>query len=125
MKGNELKVFDNYLSNRKQFTEVTGYTSNTQIIQTVVPQGSILGPLLFVLYINYLSTSSNNCKMIMYVDDTTLYCIIENREECKDIINKELSIIHQWLTSNKLSLNINNTKFMVFHTTENKLNIQI
>ena len=52
VKGSELKLFDNYLSNRKQYTEVNGYKSNTQMIQTGVPQGSILGPLLFLLYIN-------------------------------------------------------------------------
>ena len=56
----------------------------------------------------------------MYADDTTLYCNIENREHCEDTINKELSNIHQWLTSNKLSLNIKMTKFMVFHTTKIK-----
>ena len=49
MKRRELKLFDNYLSNRKQFTDVNDYKSNTQIIQTGVPQGSILGPLLFLL----------------------------------------------------------------------------
>ena len=121
VKGSELKLFDNYLSNRKQYTEVNGYKSNTQMIQTGVPQGSILGPLLFLLYINDLPRSSNNFKMIMYADDTTLYCNIENREHCEDTINKELSNIHQWLTSNKLSLNIKKTKFMVFHTTKKKI----
>ena len=78
MKGSELKLFDNYLSNRKQYTEVNGYKSNTKMIQTGVPQGSILGPLQFLLYINDLPTSSNNFKMIMYADDTTLYYNIEN-----------------------------------------------
>ena len=95
MKGSELKLFDNYyLSNRKQYTEVIGYKSNNQIIQEGVPQGFILGPLLFLLYINDIPTYSNNFKMIMYADDTTLYCNIENPEECENTINKELSNIH-------------------------------
>ena len=54
--------------------------------------------------------------MIMYADDTSLYWNIENHEDCEDIINIELSNIHQWL-----SLNIKKTKFMVFHTTKNKI----
>ena len=97
-----------------------GYKYNTQMIQTGVHQGSIWRPLLFVLYINDISTSSNTFKMIMDAEDTTLYCNIENREYCENTINKELSNIHQWLTSNKLSLNIKNTKFKVFHTTKKK-----
>ena len=118
VKGSELKLFENYLSNRKQYTEVNGSKSNTQMIQTGESQGSILGTLLFLLYINDLPASSNNFKMIIYADDTTLYCNIENRENCKDTIKKEFSSMHQWLTSNKLSLNMKKTKFMVFHTTK-------
>ena len=72
------------------------------------------------IHITYSSTTSNNFKMIMYADDTTLYCNIENRKHRKDTINKKLSNIHQWFTSNKLSLNIKKTKFMVFHTTKKK-----
>ena len=85
---------DNYQSNRKQYTEVNGYKSNTQMIQTGVPHGSILWPLLFLLYINDFPTSSNNFMMIMYVDDTTLYCNFENRENCEDtlIMNYETYI---------------------------------
>ena len=84
-----------------------------------------LGALLFLLYINDLPTSSNNFKMIMYADVTTLYCNIENHENCEDTINKELINIHKCLTSTKLSLNIKRTKFMVFHTNKKKMNSQI
>ena len=125
MKGSELKLFDNYLSNRKQYTEVNCYKYNTQMIQTGVPQGSILGPLLFLLYTNDLPTSSNTFKMIMYADDTTLYCNIEKCEHCEDTINKELSNIHQWLTSNKLSLNIKKTKIWYSTPLRKKVNTQI
>ena len=91
------------------------------MIQTGVSQVSIMGPLLFLLYINDLPTFINNIKMIMYADDTTLYCNIESRKNCEDTIINELSNIHQWLSSNKLSLNIKNTKFRVFQTTKKKI----
>ena len=70
-------VSSNYLTiinqtNRKQFTEINGYKSNTQIIQIWVPQGSILGPLLFLLYINNIPTASNNFKMTMYHHSATI-----------------------------------------------------
>ena len=83
VKESDLKS-DNYQSNRKQYTEVNVYKSNTQMIQTGVPQGSILRPLLFLVYINDFPTSNTNFKMIMYVDDTSKYCNIENHENCED-----------------------------------------
>ena len=63
------------------------------MVQTEVPQGSILGRMLFLLYISYLPTSSNNLKMIMYADDATLDCNIENREDCENTINNGCLLI--------------------------------
>ena len=80
-------------------------------ISTGVPQGSVLGPLLFLIYIN-----GHIFTMLMYADDTTLYCNVNNNVT-EDLLNYELSKICGWLIgANKLALNVSKTKFMVFHT---------
>ena len=97
------------------YVKFSGHKSNTLPILTGVPQGSVLGPLLFLVCINDLPLVSNIFDMLMYADDTTLYCNI-NRNVTTEVINGELLKINQWLGANKLSLNVSKTKFMVFHT---------
>ena len=75
--------------------------------------GSVLGPLLFLIYINDLPLVSNVFNMVMYADDTTLFCNIDNNVT---VINRELLKVYEWLGANKLSLNVAKSKFMVFHT---------
>ena len=97
-------LFRSYLSNRFQFVDLNGSKSSLKKIYTGVPQGSILGPLLFLIYINDLPSVSDLLNMLMYADDTTLYCNITEVDELT--INNELQKNTDWLSSNKLSLNI-------------------
>ena len=107
-------VFDwvkNYLSNRKQYMFYDGEDSVKQPIKCGVPQGSILGPILFILYINDLCFTSEKLKYILFADDTNLLYSNSNLNDLTKIMNTELCTIFRWFKVNKLSLNINKTNF--------------
>ena len=93
-------------------------------ISTGVPQGSILGPLLFIIYINDFCNASKLFKMIIYADDTTLYSTLDVfGNYISKNLNLELIKVADWLKLNKLSINIKKSKFMVFHMPQKQVNI--
>ena len=118
--GVENLMLRTYLSNRHEYVENNDSKSETKSISIGVPQGSILGPLLFLIYINDLPRVSRVFSMLMYADDTTLYCNINNANS-DIILYNELCKISDWLSSNKLSFNVKKTKYMVFHTPQKKV----
>ena len=117
-----LKLLCSYLTNRKQFVSLDNTESNLLNIHTGIPQGSILGPLLFIIYINDLPQSCSSFVPIIYADDTTLYTKI-NETNAELSINQELEHINIWLRVNKLSLNAKKTKFMIFHKKNKKFKV--
>ena len=117
-------LLKSYFTDRYQYVDYKSARSPTKSIITGVPQGSILGPLLFLIYINDLPLVSQIFDMIMYADDTTLYCNI-NRNISDQDINAELKKVSDWLCSNKLSLNVKKTKYMVFYTAHRKVTYPI
>ena len=114
VRGNTHKWFANYLLGRRHFVELNDVRSQAQEIQCGVPQGSILGPILFILYINDLPLSSDLLPII-YADDTNLFHSGKSIFDCIRDINIEMVKISDWITSNRLSLNIDKTNFIVFN----------
>jgi hypothetical protein len=116
IKNTPLLWFKNYLKNRMQYVQLDDTKSTLLPISTGVPQGSILGPLLFIIYMNDISEVSNKFEAILYADDTSLTSTITTFDlKAQNInINLELKRIHDWLCVNELSLNIKKTKYMIF-----------
>ena len=113
IKGTSQQWFKSYLTNRKQQVEFKDSMSTLKEITTGVPQGSILGPLLFIIYMNDISQVTEKFHFTLYADDTSLieplctYTVdLKNNKLLSDAINLELRYIFEWLSLNKLSLNV-------------------
>ncbi len=123
VRGIVLDWFSSYLSDRKQYTVVNKTKSDPNDINTGVPQGSVLGPLLFLIYVNDISTvtKGSNDKIMLFADDSNAF-----------VINKDLNIlirnsttlfakIKNWFSANKLTINIDKTNFSIFHSPRKKV----
>ena len=105
--------FQSYLSSRSQFVKINDAESSLTNIEFGVPQGSILGPLLFLIYINDLPEATN-FFIKLFADDTFLCSQNQNLLCLENEVNLELHKVFIWLASNKLTLNIGKSKFMFF-----------
>lgn len=104
-----IKWFESYLSNRKQRTSCGNELSDALPVTLGVPQGSILGPLLFVVYINNLPVAVINSEVTLYADDTVLYYFSKDPRLLEDKLNEDLLRVAHWLRKNKLTLNLDKT----------------
>jgi hypothetical protein len=94
--------------------------STKQSISCGVPQGSVLGPLLFLLYINDFSNCSSVLDLHLFADDANLFHSDKKLSDLELVLNVELQKVHIWLCSNKLSLNVNKSNFVIFHSSQTK-----
>jgi hypothetical protein len=102
------------LHSRQQYVFLDGASSGTSHINCGVPQGSILGPLLFILYINDIAKCSEILRLILFADDTNNFYSNSDMSEIENIVNTELCKLSTWFKANKLSLNATKTNFIIF-----------
>ena len=117
VRGLALKWIGSYLSRRKQFVSVNGSNSNTRDIKYGVPQGSILGPLLFIIYINDIPEIARFAKFILYADDANIILTADTIEMIHSQLLKLIACLVTWVSANGLALNLKKTKYMIFSRT--------
>ena len=121
IRGVSKNFFKSYLSNRKQFVQLHDTKSDTTLISHGVPQGSVLGPLLFLLYINDLHHTIKHSSMHHFADDTCLLYPNRSLKKINKLINHDLKLIVHWLRANRISLNVDKTNIIIFRPKNKKI----
>ena len=121
VRGCALEWFRSYLSDRNQYVSLNGSNSDLLSVTCGVPQGSVLGPLLFLIYINDLPNASKRLTFYLFADDTNIYHESQDFANLTKTVNKELRLVKKWLDANKLSLNTEKTNYVIFHSSSVKV----
>lgn len=114
-RGNSLNLLKSYLDNRIQYTEINSVRSRANIVEYGVPQGTVLGPVLFILYINSLFDLQTSGSTISYADDTALFYTGPNWDELKTKVERDLEKIKNYFDSKYLTLNLAKTTYLPFY----------
>ena len=122
IRGQILSWFKEYLKDRQQYVILNNEKSPTTTVTLGVPQGSILGPMLFLIYINDISNIFSQSKTILFADDMTMYLTGQSPEQLIQNANSELEKLYEWCLCNRLTINANKTNFMLF-TINQSLNL--
>jgi hypothetical protein len=129
IRGLPLDWLKNYFLNRFQYVEFNGSSSFYNSIKCGIPQGSILGPLLFLIYINDICNASEFLELVIFADDTNLFFSHNDLNYLNTIINSELDKLSIWLQTNKLTVNINKSNYIIFKPRQRRqlldLNLEI
>ena len=121
IRGSLIFLLKSYLMNRQQYVQFNGITSMHLSVNCGVPQGSVLGPLLFILYINDLPSVCKQLLCLLFADDTNMLYSNSNIVDLMNTVNTELVILSDWFKANRLSLNIQKTNFMMFGYKKNPI----
>ena len=125
IRGVPLDWFKSYFNERQQFVVYNDISSQKIPINCGVPQGSILGPLLFLLYINDICNASDILHYVLFADDTNLFYSHKNLSFLIDQVNHELLKLSDWFAANRLSINFEKTKFMIFRPKQKSCNVDV
>ena len=125
IRGITSKWFETYLKDRQQFVSINGYSSECLSVPVGVPQGSVLGPLLFLLYINDLNRAIKHCKVHHFADDRNLLCTNNSIKKLNKFLNKDLKNLTNWLNANKITLNFDKTERILFKPIKKLLGCQL
>ena len=117
-----IKWFSSYLSGRFQVCDIDGVCSKPLEIGCGVPQGSILGPLLFLIFVNDMPAAVR-CKLLLYADDSALLVPGKDTREMETALSKELESACEWLTDNKLSIHLGKTESILFGTKKRRARV--
>jgi hypothetical protein len=112
--NNSVKWFKSYLSGRTQFTVINGTLSEPCNMSCGVPQGSILGPLLFLIYVNDMCSSVSECNLYLYADDSAITFSSKSVTHIEQVLSQNLEKLSTWLIKNKLSLHLGKTECIIF-----------
>ena len=121
LRGNINNLIKSYLTNRKQYVSIDGFDSTIKNVTCGVPQGSSLGPLLFLIYINDFRLCLDKTSSGHFADDTFIIYNSKNPKTLETVMNHELKLMTKWLRLNKLSLNASKTELIFFHSQRHKL----
>ena len=111
--------FKSYLSNRNQYVSINVFDSSFTTVNCGVPQGSVLGPLLFLSYINDPNQAIKFCKV--FADDTNLLYLSNSNKKLNKLVNAELKYLVNWLNANKILLNVKKNEMVIFKSKQKKL----
>ena len=114
IRGQPLKWFQSYLENRQQYAIVNGAKSELREIQYGVPQGSVLGPLLFLIYVNDISAATGNNKLRLFADDSNVFVISRDPGTLKTKMIEVILKLCEWFNANKLTINMKKTAYTIF-----------
>lgn len=123
--GNVLKWFESYLSSRTQICQYGNSTSSSKLVPLGVPQGSVLGPILFILYINDMKKAIKHCDINLFADDTVVFIAEKNVRIAIRKIKDDLALLNKWLKIKKLKLNVQKTKSMIISNKKNLNNTEL